>query len=151
MFSPLRGDSEVVVVDLPVVCEFLYVFPEDISDLLPEREMEFSIDLVPCTRHLSMTPYRMFTSNLIKLKKQLEDMMETKFVRPSVSPWGASMLLIKKKDKSMRLCVDYLHLNEVTIKNKYPLPRIETLMDQLVGSSVFSKIDLRSGYHQILV
>lgn len=86
-----------------------------------------------------------------KLKKQLEELLEKNFIRPSVSPWGAPVLLVKKKDGSMRLCVDYRQLNKVTIKNKYPLPRIGDLMDQLVGASVFSKIDLRSGYHQIKV
>ena len=86
-----------------------------------------------------------------ELKKQLEELLEKKFVRPSVSPWGAHVLLVKKKDGSMRLCVDYRQLNKVTIKNKYPFSRIDDLMDQLVGASVFSKIDLRSGYHQIRV
>jgi len=88
---------------------------------------------------------------LIELKKQLEELLDKQFVRPSVSPWGAPVLLVKKKDGTMRLCVDYLQLNKVTIRNKYPLPRIDDLMDQLVGACVFSKIDLRSGYHQIRV
>ena len=93
----------------------------------------------------------MSASELVELKKQLEDLLEKKFVRPSVSPWGAPVLLVKKKEGSMRLCIDYRQLNKVTIKNKYPLPRIDDLMDQLVGACVFSKIDLRSGYHQIRV
>jgi hypothetical protein len=88
---------------------------------------------------------------LEELKKQLEELLDKKFIRPSVSPWGAPVLLVKKKDGSMRLCVDYRQLNKVTIKNRYPLPRIDDLMDQLVGAHVFSKIDLRSGYHQIRV
>nr|ABD28305.1 RNA-directed DNA polymerase (Reverse transcriptase) [Medicago truncatula] len=100
---------------------------------------------------VSMAPYRMSASELSELKKQLEDLLEKKFVRPSVSPWGAPVLLVKKKDGSMRLCIDYRQLNKVTIKNRYPLPRIDDLMDQLVGARVFSKIDLRSGYHQIKV
>jgi hypothetical protein len=78
-------------------------------------------------------------------------LLEKQFIRPSVSPWGALVLLVKKKDGSMRLCVDYRQLNKVTIKNRYPLPRIDDLMDQLVGAEVFSKIDLRLGYHQIRV
>ena len=86
-----------------------------------------------------------------ELKSQLEDLLGKNFIRPSVSPWGAPVLLVKKKDGSMRLCVDYRQLNKVTIKNKYPLPRIDDLMDQLQGAGVFSKIDLRSGYHQIRV
>ena len=117
----------------------------------PEREVEFSIDLVPGTKPVSMAPYRMSASELAELKKQLEDLLDKKFVRPSVSPWGAPVLLVKKKDGSMRLCIDYRQLNKVTIKNRYPLPRIDDLMDQLVGARVFSKIDLRSGYHQIKV
>jgi hypothetical protein len=134
-----------------VVCEFPDVFPEDVSDLPPEREVEFSIEVVPGTNPISMAPYRMSTSELDQLKKQLEDLLEKKFIRPSVSPWGAPVLLVKKKDGSMRLCIDYRRLNQVTIKNRYPLPRIDDLMDQLVGACVFSKIDLRSGYHQIRV
>jgi len=86
-----------------------------------------------------------------ELKKQLEELLEKQFIRPSVSPWGAPVLLVKKKDGSMRLCMDYRQLNKVTIKNRYPLPRIDDLMDRLVGAEVFSKIDLRSGYHQIRV
>jgi len=100
---------------------------------------------------VSMAPYRMTASELAELKKQLEDLLDKKFVRPSVSPWGAPMLLVKKKDGSMRLCIDYRQLNKVMIKNRYPLPRIDDLMDQLVGARVFSQIDLRSGYHQIKV
>jgi hypothetical protein len=98
-----------------------------------------------------MAPYRMSASELGELKKQLEELLEKKRIRPSVSPWGAPVLLVKKKEGSMRLCIDYRQLNKVTIKNKYPLPRINDLMDQLVGACVFGKIDLRSGYHQIRV
>ncbi|GAU45204.1 hypothetical protein TSUD_139090 [Trifolium subterraneum] len=137
--------------EIPVVSEFSDVFPEDISDLPPEREVEFSIDLVPGTSPISMAPYRMSASELNELKKRLEELLEKKFIRPSVSPWGAPVLLVKKKEGSMRLCIDYRQLNKATIKNKYPLPRIDDLMDQLVGACVFSKIDLRSGYHQIRV
>jgi len=100
---------------------------------------------------ISMAPYRMLPSELAELKKQLEELLEKQFIRPSVSPWGAPVLLVKKKDGSFRLCVDYSQLNKFTIKNKYPLPRIDDLMDQLRGVSVFSKIDLRSGYHQIRI
>lgn len=130
-------------------CDFLEVFLNDISDFPPEREAEFAIDLVPCTSLLYMAPYRMYASELSEMKKQLEDIPEKKFVRPSVSLWGAPMLLVKKKDGSMRLCVDYRQLNKATIKNKYPFPRIDDLMNQLVCSCVFSVIYLCSGYHQI--
>ena len=100
---------------------------------------------------MSIAPYRMAPAELIELKKQIEELFEKQFIRPSASSWGAPILLVKKKDGSSRLCVDYRQLNKLTIKNKYPLPRIDDLMDELHGASVFSKIDLRSGYHQILV
>ena len=100
---------------------------------------------------MSISPYRMAPTELAELKKQLEDLLENQFIRPSVSPWGAPVLLVKKKDGSSRLCIDYRQLNKLTIKNKYPLPRIDDLMDQLHGAVVFSKNDLRSGYHQISV
>ena len=88
---------------------------------------------------------------MAELKKQIEELLEKGFIRPSVSPWGAPVLFVKKKDGSLRLCIDYRELNKVTVKNKYPLPRIDDLLDQLSGSCVFSKIDLRSGYHQLRV
>lgn len=116
-----------------------------------EHEIEFVVDLSPGTSPLSMAPYRMFASDLSELKKQLEELLEKNFDQPSVSPWGAPMLLVKKKDGSMRLYVDYRQLNKVTIKKKYPLSRIDDLMDLLVGGSVFSKLDLHFGYHQIRV
>ncbi|GAU45290.1 hypothetical protein TSUD_327480 [Trifolium subterraneum] len=151
VFGSLKLEGGIKLEELPVVSEFSDVFPEDISDLPPEREVEFGIDLVPGTSPISMAPYRMSASELHELKKQLEELLEKKFIRPSVSPWGAPVLLVKKKEGSMRLCIDYRQLNKATIKNKYPLPRIDDLMDQLVGACVFSKIDLRSGYHQIRV
>jgi len=154
MFSlmvSLSIENQAVIDKLQVVCDFLEVFHDEIPDVPPEREVKFSIDLVHGTKPASMTPYRMSASELAKLKKQLEDLLEKKFVRPSVSPWGAPVLLVKKKDGSMRLCIDYRQLNNVTIKNRYPLPRIDDLMDQLVGARVFIKIDLRSGYHHIKV
>src|SRR4051812_22559778 len=137
--------------EIPVVCEFLICFLEDITSLPPEREAEFLIDLVPGTAPVSITPYRMSPIELRELKRQLEELLAKHFIQPSVSPWGAPVLLVKKKDGSMRLRIDYRQLNKVTIKNKYPLPRIDDLLDQLKGASVFSKIDLRSGYHQIRV
>ena len=127
------------------------MFPEEVPGLPPRREVEFSIDLVPGIGPVSMAPYRMAPTELVELKKQIEELMVKQFIRPNTSPWGAPMLLVKKKDGSSRLCVDYRQLNKMTIKNKYPLPRIDDLMDQLHGSTVFSKIDLRLGYHQILV
>jgi hypothetical protein len=151
MFASLMIEGKSDVSQLLVVCEFPDVFPEDVSDLPLEREVEFSIEVMPGTNPVFMAPYRMSASELEQLKKQLEELLEKRFIRPSVSPWGAPVLLVKKKDGCMRLCIDYRQLNKVTIKNKYPLPRIDDLMDQLVGACVFSKIDLRSGYHHIRV
>jgi len=147
MFASLKESREKGVGDLPVVQEFAEVFLDDIIDLPPKREVEFAIDLVPGTSPISIAPYQMSASELGELKKQLEELLEKQFIRPSFSPWGAAVLLVKKKDGSMRLCVDYRQLNKVTIKNQYPLPRIDDLMDQLVGAEMFSKIDLRSRYH----
>ncbi|MCH80451.1 retrotransposon protein, partial [Trifolium medium] len=144
--EPELGPSDIFVVN-----EYLDVFPEDITSLPPEREIEFSIDLVPGAEPVSVAPYRMSPAELKELKSQLEDLIQKHFIRPSVSPWGAPVLLVKKKDGGMRLCIDYRQLNKVTIKNKYPLPRIDDLLDQLKGATIFSKIDLRSGYHQIRI
>ncbi|KAL4329720.1 hypothetical protein AHAS_Ahas13G0328300 [Arachis hypogaea] len=136
---------------IPVVRDFPEVFPEDIPEFPPQRKIEFEIELVPGAGPVSIAPYRMASIELAELKTQLEEILNKGFIRPSVSPWGAPVLLVKKKDGGMRLCVDYRQLNKVTVKNKYPLPRIDDLMDQLQGAGVFSKIDLRSGYHQIRV
>jgi hypothetical protein len=143
LMASLSIENQAVSDKLQIVCGFPEVFLK--------REVEFSIDLVPGTKLVFMIPYRMSVSELAELKKQLEDLLDKKFIRPSVSPWGAPVLFVKNKGGSMRLCVDYRQLNKVTIRNRYPLPRIDDLMDQLVGARVFSKIDLRSGYHQIKV
>ena len=134
---------------MPVVCEFADVFPEELPGLPPVREVEFGIDLIPGTAPISIAPYRMAPAELKELKSQLQELTDKGFVRPSFSPWGAPVLFVKKKDGSMRLCVDYRELNKVKIKNKYPLPRIDDLFDQLKGATWFSKIDLRSGYYQL--
>ncbi|XP_052725957.1 uncharacterized protein LOC128194408 [Vigna angularis] len=134
-----------------VVDGFADVFPEEIPGLPPHREVEFTIDLVMTAVPISVQPYRMSPAELAELKEQIEELMEKQFIRPSVSPWGAPVLLVRKKDGSSRLCINYRQLNKLTIKNKYPLPRIDDLLDQLHGAAVFSKIDLRSGYHQIRV
>jgi hypothetical protein len=134
MFASLKESSEQGVGDLPVVQEFPEVFPDDITELPSESEVEFAIDLVPGTSPITIAPYRMSASELGELKKRLEELLEKQFIRPSVSPWGAPVLLVKKKDGSMRLCVDYRQLNKVTIKNQYLLPRIDDLMDRLVGA-----------------
>ncbi|KAI0492241.1 hypothetical protein KFK09_026510 [Dendrobium nobile] len=139
------------VSEIPVVREFADVFPEELVGLPPDREVEFSIDVFLGTAPISKAPYRMAPKELSELKVQLQELVDRGFVRPSVSPWGAPVLFVKKKDGTLRMCVDYKDLNKVTIKNKYPLPRIDDLFDQLSGSSVFSKIDLRSGYYQVKV
>lgn len=107
VLASLSGGSERMITDLPVVCDFPKVFPDDISDLPPEREVEFFIDLVPGTTPVSMDPYRMFSSDLSELKEQLEELLEKKFIWTSVLLWGVLMLLVKKEDGSMRLCIDY--------------------------------------------
>ncbi|KAA0062255.1 putative Retrotransposon protein [Cucumis melo var. makuwa] len=137
--------------DVPVVKEFVDVFPDDLSGLPPDREIEFTIELLPGTTPISQAPYRMSPSELKDLKMQLQELVDKGYIRPSVSPWGAPMLFVKKKDGTLRLCIDYRQLNKVTIRNKYPLPRIDDLFDQLRGATLFSKIDLRSGYHQLKV
>ena len=140
-----------MVDEISVVREFPYVFPDDIAGLPPEREVEFTIDLIPGTEPISLPPYRMAPAELRELKAQLEELSSKGFIRPSISPWGAPVLFVKKKDGSLRLCIYYRQLNRVTIHNQYPLPRIDELFDQLQGSQVYSKIDLRSGYHKLRV
>jgi hypothetical protein len=137
--------------DIPVVREFSDVFPEDLPRLPPERDVEFVIELKPDTTPISRRSYRMPPNELAELKIQLQDFLEKGFIRPSSSPWGCPAIFVKKKDQMLQMCMDYRPLNEVTMKNKYPLPRIDILFDQLTGARVFSKIDLRSGYHQICI
>ena len=137
--------------DIPIVKEFPDVFPDDILDLPPDREVEFTIDLIPGTEPISIPPYRMSPAELRELKAQLEELLSKGFIQPSISPWGAPVLFMKTKDGSLRLCIDYKQLNRVTIRNQYPLPKIDELFDQLQGSRVYSKIDLMSGYHQLRV
>ncbi|KAJ8763668.1 hypothetical protein K2173_003140 [Erythroxylum novogranatense] len=137
--------------DIPVVREFPDVFPEELPGLPPLREIEFPVELLPGTTPILIPPYRMAPAELRELKVQLEDLLEKGYIRPSSSPWGAPVLFMKKKDGSLRMCVDYRKLNHATIKNRYPLPHIDDLFDQLQGARVFSKIDLRSGYHQLRI
>jgi hypothetical protein len=116
-----------------------------------ERELEFTIDLKPGTEPIARTPYRMSTPELQELRMKLKELLDLGLIRPSVSPWGAPVIFIWKKDGSWRLCIDYRQLNKETIKNQYLLPRIDDLFDQMKGATVFSKIDLRSGYHQLWI
>jgi hypothetical protein len=137
--------------DIPIVCEYPDVFPDDLPGMPPDRDIEFIIELQPGTAPISKRSYRMPPNELVELKIQLQDLLDKGFIRPSASPWGCPALFVKKKDNSLRLCVDYHPLNAVTIKNKYPLPRIDILFDQLVRAKVFCKIDLRSNHHQIKI
>ncbi|GJY86423.1 retrovirus-related pol polyprotein from transposon TNT 1-94 [Tanacetum coccineum] len=137
--------------DVPVIRDFPEVFPEDLPGLPPPRQVEFRIDLIPGAAPVARAPYRLAPSEMKELSKQLQELSEKGFIRPSSSPWGAPVLFVKKKDGSFRMCIDYRELNKLTIKNRYPLPRIDDLFDQLQGSSVYSKIDLRSGYHQLRI
>jgi hypothetical protein len=136
---------------VPVVNEFPDVFPEESPGMPPDRDIEFVIELKPGTAPIYKTPFRMTTPELVELKKHIKELLEKGFICPSSSPWGALVIFVPKKDGTQRLCVDYRALNEVTVKNKYPLPRIDDLFDQLHGLCVFSKIDLQSEYHQLKV
>ncbi|GAU47719.1 hypothetical protein TSUD_285060 [Trifolium subterraneum] len=146
MFT-ISSESSLSPSGIPIVREYLDVFPKEINSLPPEREIEFSIDLVPGSQPISVAPYRMSPLELRELKSQLEELLQKHFIRPSVSHWGALVLLVKKKDGTMRLCIDYRQLNKVTIKNKYPLPRIDDLTSD-VSKTAFRT---RYGHYEFLV
>jgi hypothetical protein len=137
--------------EVPVVNEFPDVFPKDLPGMPPDRDIKYVIELKPGTAPIYKTPFKMTTPELAELKEHIKELVENGFIHPSSSAWGAPMIFVLKKDGTQRLCMDYRALNEVTIKNKYPLPRIDDLFDQLRGACMFSKIDLRSGYHQLKV
>jgi hypothetical protein len=149
--SKLNQTKAISLEDIRVVQDYPDVFPEELSGMLPDRDIEFLIELLLGTSLISKRPYRMPMNELVELKKQIAELQAKGFIRPSSSPWGAPVLFVEKKDGTQRMCVDYRSLNEVTIKNKYPLPRIKYLFDQMKGARVFSKIDLRSGYHQLKI
>ncbi|WMV50347.1 hypothetical protein MTR67_043732 [Solanum verrucosum] len=136
---------------IPVVSEFREVFPSDLLSMPPDRYIDFCIDLEFGTRPIYIPPYRMAPTELREPKAQIQELLDKGFILPCASPWGAPILFVKKNDGSMRMCIDYRQLNRFTIRNKYPLPRIDDLFDQLQGATVFSKIDLRSGYHQLKI
>jgi hypothetical protein len=154
--EPRKGSYHQMAIDskepdsleiIKVVLEFPYVSPEDLSGMPPERKVEFAIELLLGTAPISKRAYRVSGPELVELKKQIDELSKKGYIQPSTSPWATPVLFVEKKDGTRRMCIDYQALNEVTIKNKYPLPRIEDLFYQLRGASVFSKIDLRSGYH----
>ena len=141
-------DEERPDLDLPrVVCEFVDVFPDELPGLPPRRVVDFGIELHPDISPISMTPHKRASVELQELRVQLQELLDKGFIRPSTSPWGALVLIAKKKGKTLRLCIDYRQLNRVMIQNLYPSPRIDDLFDQLRGARVYFKIDLRTGYH----
>ncbi|GKB94990.1 putative reverse transcriptase domain-containing protein [Tanacetum coccineum] len=137
--------------DVPTVRDFPEVFPEDFPRLPPTQKVEFQIDLVPGAAPVARASYRLAPSKLQELFTQLQELSDKGFIRPSSSPWGTPVLFVKKKDRSFRMCIDYRELNKVTMKNQYPLLRIDDLFNQLQGSRVYSRIDMRFGYHQLRV
>ena len=143
----MNEEHDLKLEDIPIVKDYPDVFPEDLPGLPLEKEVKFTIDLAPKTAPISKAPYRMTPMELKELKIQFQELLDKGFIRPSVSPWGAPVLFVKKNDGSMRLCIDYKELNKRMVRNKYPLPQIDDLFDQLQGACVFSKIDLRSDYH----
>ncbi|RVW22320.1 Retrovirus-related Pol polyprotein from transposon 17.6 [Vitis vinifera] len=149
----LRGKEKAQkdITEISVVRKFQDVFPDELPGLPPHREFDFSIEVYPGTDPISVSPYRMAPLELKELETQLDELLGKGFIRPSTSPWGAPVLFVKKKDGTLRLCIDYRKLNRVIVKNKYPLPRIDDLFDQLKCAKYFSKIDLRTGYHQLRV
>jgi hypothetical protein len=128
--------------EVPVVNDFPDAFPEELSGMPPDRDIKFVIELKPSTSPIYKTPYRMATSELAELKEHIKELLEKGFICPRSSPWGAPVIFVSKKDGTQRLCMDYHSLNEVTVKNKYLLPRIDDLFNQLRGACVFSKINL---------
>jgi hypothetical protein len=147
----VEGEAALRVQDIRVVCDFVDVFPAELPGIPPERDAAFEIKLILGTQPIHKDLYQMAPKEQVELKRQLDDLLAKGFIRPSRSPWASPVLFVEKKDKSKRLCVDYRALNQVTIKNKYPLPCIEVLFEQLRGAQVFSKIDLNSGYLQLRI
>jgi hypothetical protein len=139
------------VEEVPIVCEYPDVFPNDLPGMPPDRDLEFVIDLVPRTTPIAKGSYHVVANELEELKKQLWKLQEKGYIRLGLSPWGSPVLFMKRKDGSLCMCIDHWSLNEVTIKNMYPLPWIDDLFDQLKGAKYFSKIDLRSGYYQVKI
>jgi hypothetical protein len=145
------GKEANLIEEIRIVSDFPDVFTEELPGMPPERKVEFAIDLIPGTVPISKRDYRVSGPDLVELKKQIDELLEKGYIKPSTSPWATPVLFLEKKDGTKRMCIDYRSFNEVTVKNKYPLPRIEDLFDQLRGASVFSEIDLRSGYHQLRI
>ena len=143
------GKLKTSIDKFPILKEFQDVFPNDILGLPPKIYLDFTIDLMPRSALVSQAPYHMSILELTELRMQLQELLEKKYVQPSVSLWSAPVLFVRNKDGTPRLCIDYQQLNKMNIKNKYPLLRIDDLFDQVRGATIFSKIDLRSGYHWV--
>jgi hypothetical protein len=141
--------KEVRIEDIPIVREFQYVFPKELPGIPPDRDIEFTIHLIPETAPIAQAPYKMGPKELEELKTQIDELEGKGFIRESVSPWGTPVIFVDKRDGGRRMCGDYRNLNNVIINKKYPLPRIQDLFDQVKGAGVFFKIDLRSGYHHL--
>ena len=152
IISEETKDQSRTLEEKTILNEFKEVFPKVLSNQLPpQRNVDHAIDLIPGSEPPSRSTYRLSYVEMDELKKQLADLLAKGFIKPSTSPFGAPVLFVHKKEGTLRLCVDYRALNKITIKNRYPLPRIEELMDHLAGAKYFSKIDLYSGYHQIRI
>jgi hypothetical protein len=147
----LEKENKPNLEDFFMLHDFRDVFVDEIPELPPRREIDFSINLLPCSSPILKAHYRMSLLELTELEIQLQELLDKEYIRPSVLPWGAPILFVKLKDGTLRLCIDYRQLNKMTIKNKYPLPRINDLFDQISGANIFSKLDLRSGYHQVRI
>jgi hypothetical protein len=147
----LEKEDKPKLEDFFVLCEFRDMFVDEIPELPSRREIDFSIELLPGSAPISKEPYQMSLPELTELKIQFQELLDKEYIRRSVSPWGAPVLFVKKKDGTLRLCVDHRQLNKMTFKNKYPLPRINDLFDQVGGAKIFSKLDLRSVYHQVRI
>jgi hypothetical protein len=149
--SSVNADVAKSLDEIHIIHEYLDVFPDDLSEMPPDRAIEFKIELQPGTTPVYKQPYPMARNEMAELKTQLQEFLNKGYIHPSCSPWGCPAIFVSKKDKTQRLCVDYRPLNAITVKNKYPLPHIDLLFDQLIGAQVFSKIDLHYGYHQIKI
>jgi hypothetical protein len=158
--EPRKGSYHQMAIDIKeadpletikVVSQFSDLFPKDLPGMPPEQKIEFAIELLPGTAPISKRAYMVSRPELVEQNKQIDELLEKGYIRPCTSPWATPVLFVEKKDGTRRMCIDYRALNEVPIKNKYPFPRIEDLFDQLRGVSVFSKIDLMSGYHQLRI
>ena len=154
--SPVSHDhspeqTELLHLESQLYDEYKDIFADMPKQLPPHREHDHAIELIPGSQPPSKSPYRLSLTELDELRKQLDTLLESGFIRPSKSPFGAPILFVKKKDNSMRMCIDYRSLNNITIKNKYPIPHVEDLLNRLADARYYSKLDLQSGYHQIRI